>query len=159
MQFDKVCEMAAKVIRPYLGKGREVLIAICREGDITNVHPGNVVVGEEDFVRGILYCDQGEFFGSVHNHPDKPDIPSMIDIYQYLTGSLGGYMCIASDKTGYISCYWLTRTYHTPQVIKLVEFVNKAIRAYNAGNREEYKKYTILSKKFMMNYRCCRKKL
>lgn len=158
--FSKVCEVAAKVIEPYLGKDREVLIAICKLGEnITNVRPGNIVVGDEKFVRGILYCPQGEFWGSVHNHPTRPDIPSSIDIYQYLIGSLGGYMCIASEKTGYLSCYWLSRTYHTPQVAHLVELMNKAIVGFNTGNKEQYKRYVIESKKYMMKFRCCRRKI
>lgn len=151
--------MAEKVIRPYLGKDREVLIAICRCGDLTDVCPGNVIVGDEKFVRGILYCPKGEFWGSVHNHPTRPDIPSSIDIYQYLIGSLGGYMCIASEKTGYLSCYWLTRTYHAPEVAHLVKLMNRAIAAFNRGDKETYKRYVIESKEYMMKFRCCRKKL
>ena len=157
--FDKVCDMAEKVIRPYLGNGREVLIAVCRCGGLTDVCPGNVVEGGDKAVRGILYCPRGEFWGSVHNHPTRPDIPSSIDIYAYLTGSLGGYMCIASEKTGHLSCYWLTRTYHTPEVKRLVELMNTAIAAFNRGDRETYKEYVIKSKKYMINFRCCRKKI
>lgn len=160
MDFNRVCDMAAKVIRPYLGKGREVLIAVCKlDNDITDVAPGNVVVGDEKFVRGILYCPRGEWWGSVHNHPTRQDIPSLIDIYQYLSGSLGGYMCIASEKTGYLSCYWLTRTYHAQEVAELVEIVNKAIKAYNSGDKENYKRYTIEAKKYMVKFRCCRRRL
>ena len=151
--------MAKKVIRPYLGKGKEALIAVCRCGGITDVCPGNVVSGSDDYVRGILYCDRGEFWGSVHNHPTKPDIPSMVDIYAYLTGSLGGYMCIASEVTKHISCYWLTKKYHTPEVKELVSIVNQAIEGLNGGDKDTYRVYTIKAKKFMLNYRCCREKV
>mgnify|MGYP000108929127 CR=1 FL=1 len=156
--FERVCEVALKAIKPYLGKGREVLIALCKkDADITHIIPGNYVIGGDKTVRGILYCPRGgRFWGSVHNHPTRPDIPSFIDIYQYLIGSLGGYMCIASEATGCLSCYWLTKKYHASEVAKLVRIVNKAARAYNTGDFSGYRRFVIEAKKFMMNYRCCR---